>query len=103
MVWRAGRNGKFLRALFTMISAMASSIFSSSFLTVFGSIGCSSHFKPRIVSDGCHALVHRKSVEDADPFLARVPHGVKGKLFATKRFHAGKHPLERGREGILTW
>lgn len=39
IVWRAGSSGNFFRPIFTTItSAMAASIFSSSFLTVFGSM-----------------------------------------------------------------
>src|ERR1700681_4161084 len=62
MVWRAGSSGSFLRPIVTIISAMASSILPSSFLTIFWSIGQSSHRKPLIILDGIHALVHRKSV-----------------------------------------
>src|SRR5271166_6413754 len=36
MVWRDGRSGNFLTPIFTMISAMASSILPSSFSTVLG-------------------------------------------------------------------
>src|ERR1017187_10355330 len=103
MVWRAGRSGSFLRPIDTIISAMASSILPSSFLTIFWSIGHSSQRKPLIILDGLHTLVHRKSVKNANPFLSCVTHGIEGERAVTEGFYPGKHPLERGREGIRTW
>jgi hypothetical protein len=107
-VRRDGRSGNFLTPIFTMTSAIASSILPSSFSTVLGSIYvtdqkslfCSSlarrsRDEPWVVLDGFHALVRRKSVENANLF-ARVPHEIKGKLAVTEGFHPSKHRIEGG-------
>src|SRR5208337_1763528 len=63
---------------------------------------CSRH-EPLIVLNGFHALIHRKSIANANTFLPRITHEVEGKLAATEGFHPCKFRLERGIEGVRAW
>src|SRR5208337_5522347 len=55
-----------------------------------------SRHEPLIVLNGFHALIHRKSVANANPFLPRITHEVEGKLAATEGFHPCKFPDPTG-------
>src|SRR6185437_3489605 len=59
--------------------------------------------EPRFVLDRFHALVHRKSVENANPFLSRITHEIEGKLAVAERFHSSELRLEGGRKSIRGW
>jgi hypothetical protein len=56
----------------------------------------SSRHEPGIVPDGFHAVVHRKFVANADPFLAGIAHEVEREPAATEGFDPCKFRLEGG-------
>ena len=62
-----------------------------------------SQLEPLIVPDSHQTFVHRKSVENSNPFLSRVPHGVKGEPATAERLHSGKHRLKSRRKGCPAW
>ena len=59
--------------------------------------------EPGIILNGFHALIDSQGVENSDPFVSRIPHGVEGKCAVTEGFHPSKLCLKRGRESVRTW